>query len=220
MKAKAKILIIDDEADIAVAIAESVNEVLLSLGIEGAFSVAEDENEVLLMIKNEEYDIISLDGLLRHKWHASPVIKRIFDLNSDAVIFSLSEGGQPTEDAKDFGLRLFFKKDYAGKDRCRIITENDLGRLRDEIDAKINHRVLCRDLIDPVEVFASQYSNSISSEMKSRNNCDLISEQLKANKIFFALINAYFADKICVSAKDLPAVKELAEKSGLEFWKI
>lgn len=220
MKTKAKVLIIDDEEDIAIAISESINEVLLSLNIEGYFSSAEDEKEVMLMIENEEYDIISLDGILRHKWHASLTIKRIFDLNPNAVIFSLSAGAKPTEEAKDFGLRLFFEKDYAGKDRGRIIKENDLGKLRDEIDAKINYRVLCKDLVDPVEVFASKYSNSILSEMESKENCDLVSQYLKANKIFFAVINAYFATKICVSAKDLPVVKELSGQSNLEFWKI
>jgi hypothetical protein len=175
MKARAKILIIDDEEDIARAISESINDVLLSLGIDGDFSSAEDENEVMLMLENEEYDVISLDGILRHKWHASPVIKRIFGLNPEAVIFSLSDGSQPTEEAKEFGLRLFFKKDYAGKDRGRIITENDLGKLRDEIDAKINCRVPCHNLVDPVEIFRSNYSNSTLSEMKSRKKCDLIS---------------------------------------------
>jgi hypothetical protein len=94
-----------------------------------------------------------------------------------------------------------------------------LGKLRDEIDAKINHRVLCRNLIEPVEVFASKYSHSVLSEMESRENCDLISEYLKANRIFFAVVNAYFVTKICVRAKDLAVVKTLAEKSNLEFWK-
>lgn len=220
MYKKFNILIVEDENDIANAISINLLPILDQLHLTGEFIFAEDEKEVELMLDIETFDLISLDGILRNRFHASPLIEKIITANPEAVIFSLSDGAKPTEEAKDFGLTLYFTKDYEGFDReDQIISLSDLEKIKEAINAKVKYQLLHRELEHPMAVFSETYADSTPSEKHAKDYADLVGKELIKNNIFFAARDQDFYVEIVVSRDDLLKVKYIAEKSDMDYWK-
>jgi hypothetical protein len=220
MYKKINVLIIEDENDIAEAISTNLLPILECLSLDGEFTFAEDEREVEILIQDEKYHLISLDGILRNRIHASPLIEKIIELNPEATIFSLSAGANPTEEAKDYGLTLCLTKDYDGfEHENQIISFSDLEKIKEAIAAKVKHQLPKRDLDSPMAVFSETYVDSTPSEKHAKDYAELVGKELIKNNIFFAALDQDFFVEIVVSWDDLLKVKEIAEKSDMDYWK-
>lgn len=220
MQKKFNVLIIEDENDIANAISTNLLPILARLSLDGEFTFAEDEREVEILIEDEKYDLISLDGILRNRIHVSPLIEKIIVLNPEATIFSLSAGANPTEEAKDCGLTLCFTKDYEGFDNeDQIIRLSDLEKIKEAIAAKVKYQLPKRDLDSPMAVFSETYADSTPSEKHAKDYAELVGKELIKNNIFFAALDQDFFVEIVVSWNDLLRAKKVAEKSDMDYWK-
>ena len=219
MKKNFNVLIIEDENDIAEAIIISLSTILPGLNIEVEYYCAEDERETEIMLGSEKFDLISLDGILRNRFHASPLIEKI--VKSGAVVFSLSAGAKPTEEAKENGLNLSFVKNYEGIDGGKIIFPADLEKIKKEIESKIKYQVDSFSLTDSVTIFSENYADSTLSEKHAKDHCDLVVKELAKNHIYFAAVDGDFFFKILISSADYRfIIQDVIKKSGLEYWKV
>ena len=218
-KKKFNVLIVEDESDIAEAISASIDLMLSNLNVDVEYYYAEDEKEVELVMDAEKFDLISLDGILRNRFHASPLIEKI--LKSEAVIFSLSAGAKPTEEAKECGLHLSFVKNYEGINRYQIIFPDDLAKIKKEVESKIKYQINRFSLVDSITIFSENYADSTLSEKHAQDHCDLVAKELTKNHIYFAAVDGDGFFEILISSEDYRfIIKDVIKKSDLEFWQI
>jgi hypothetical protein len=71
----------------------------------------------------------------------------------------------------------------------------------------------------PVAVFSETYADSTPSEKHAKDYADLVGKELIKNNIFFAARDQDFYVEIVVSWDDLLKVKDIAEKSDMDYWK-
>ena len=136
-----KVLIIEDERDVSLAILRILKKMLESLALESEFCRLAKYEEAQLKLESERYDLISLDGILGNHQPTYPLVKTILEFNPDAIAFSLSSDYEQVQTALNFGLPLGFLKNFdfdLETGDYRIITVSDLQKIKAVMENKIS----------------------------------------------------------------------------------
>ncbi|MEI6835314.1 MAG: response regulator [Candidatus Falkowbacteria bacterium] len=136
-----RVLIIEDEKDVSLAILRILKKMLESLSLEGEFCRITKYEDASLKLESEKYDLISLDGILGNNQSTYPLVKKILDFNPEVIAFSLSSDYEQVQTALNFGLQFGFLKDFdydLETGDYRIITANDLQKIKEVLENKIN----------------------------------------------------------------------------------
>jgi len=210
-----KVLIIEDQRGIALAITRLIKELLSFLGTEINFIYAEEYEEARLKIMSDNYDIISLDGILANCVPSLNLIGTILGLHPKAVVFFLSSSGNFVRTAKDCGIKLSFTK---GEEQ--IIKYDDLLKIKTALTEKgiIGNEALYQELSNPLLIFSeTKVAPELFQEAKEPEYV-LVARALNISGVNFAIVDRGASAKIFVNADDSQTVKKLAEISELEFW--
>jgi hypothetical protein len=209
------VLIIEDQVGIAKAITRSIEKLLSYLGVDINFFYAREYEEARLAVMKMDYDIISLDGILLNFTPSFPLITTILNLHPQAVVFFLSSSETGLRSAKEFGMPLTFLKGNA-----QIINQEDLLLIKKALVVKgiINYGVLYSELTDAVLIFSETINDAIGPEDNDGQECLSVAKILNSNGINYAIVDRGMHMKIFVDGLSIDVVKELAQKSNLEFW--
>jgi len=164
---------------------------------------------------SDNYDIISLDGILANCVPSLNLIGTILGLHPKAVVFFLSSSGNFVRTAKDCGIKLSFTK---GEEQ--IIKYDDLLKIKTALTEKgiIGNEALYQELSNPLLIFSeTKVAPELFQEAKEPEYV-LVARALNISGVNFAIVDRGASAKIFVNADDSQTVKKLAEISELEFW--
>lgn len=202
-----KILIIEDQRGMALALTLAIKKLLLFSEAEIEFIYASSYEEARIKIMESSYDLISLDGYLEDSVCSLPLISTILGMHREAVVFFLSSSTKLCVSAKEAGITLSFLKSFE-----EILSLDQLSQIKKAMVAKglISYEILYQELINPMLIFF---------DTKARDNNFLaITNFLNTQEINFAMVDRNVNRKIFIDHIDSQNLKNIIKTSGLDFW--